>query len=133
MLKKDRKKGFTIVELVIVIAVIGILSAVLIPVFSNVVAKANHAKQQYELTEAYSDYAQKVDAGDMLGQDAIYLVKYSEAETPAVVEVWERSELNEGDAWLPVDLEDYAALDPAPSAAPGFSGETFNGYKVYVK
>ena len=40
---KNRKKGFTIVELVIVIAVIGILSAVLIPVFSGLIAKANLA------------------------------------------------------------------------------------------
>jgi len=35
------KKGFTIVELVIVIAVIAILAAVLIPTFSGVVSKAN--------------------------------------------------------------------------------------------
>ena len=40
---KNRKKGFTVVELVIVIAVIGILSAVLIPVFSGLIAKANLA------------------------------------------------------------------------------------------
>ena len=38
MIKK--KKGFTIVELVIVIAVVGILSAVLIPTFSNLIEKA---------------------------------------------------------------------------------------------
>ncbi len=35
------KKGFTIVELVIVIAVIGILAAVLIPTFTSLIAKAN--------------------------------------------------------------------------------------------
>ena len=37
------KKGFTIVELVIVIAVIAILAAVLIPTFSNLVKKANQS------------------------------------------------------------------------------------------
>lgn len=41
MLKNSKKKGFTIVELVIVIAVIAILAAVLIPTFSNIVRKAN--------------------------------------------------------------------------------------------
>ena len=40
-MKKLNKKGFTIVELVIVIAVIAILAAVLIPTFSGVIAKAN--------------------------------------------------------------------------------------------
>ncbi len=39
-MKRNNKKGFTIVELVIVIAVIAILAAVLIPTFSNVVRKA---------------------------------------------------------------------------------------------
>jgi prepilin-type N-terminal cleavage/methylation domain-containing protein len=42
-MKKNNKKGFTIVELVIVIAVIAILAAVLIPTFSSVIAKANLA------------------------------------------------------------------------------------------
>ena len=40
-MKKSNRKGFTIVELVIVIAVIAILAAVLIPTFSNLVKKAN--------------------------------------------------------------------------------------------
>lgn len=39
----SNKKGFTIVELVIVIAVIAILAAVLIPTFSSVVSKANQS------------------------------------------------------------------------------------------
>ena len=41
MFMHKSKKGFTIVELVIVIAVIAILAAVLIPTFSNLVKKAN--------------------------------------------------------------------------------------------
>ena len=40
-MRKPNKKGFTIVELVIVIAVVAILAAVLIPTFVNVVNKAN--------------------------------------------------------------------------------------------
>ena len=40
-MKRNNKKGFTIVELVIVIAVIAILAGVLIPTFAGIVAKAN--------------------------------------------------------------------------------------------
>ena len=40
---KNKKKGFTIVELVIVIAVIAILAAVLIPTFTSLIGKANLA------------------------------------------------------------------------------------------
>ena len=39
--KRKEVKGFTIIELVVVIAVIAILAAVLIPTFSNLVKKAN--------------------------------------------------------------------------------------------
>lgn len=43
---KATKKGFTLVELVIVIAVIAILAAVLIPTFANVVKQANLSSDQ---------------------------------------------------------------------------------------
>ena len=42
-MKRTNKKGFTIVELVIVIAVIAILAAVLIPNISRLVKKANES------------------------------------------------------------------------------------------
>ena len=43
-MKKTNKKGFTIVELVIVIAVVAILAAVLIPTFVSITKKANESK-----------------------------------------------------------------------------------------
>ena len=42
-MKRNNKKGFTVVELVIVIAIIAILAAVLIPTFSNLIKKANES------------------------------------------------------------------------------------------
>jgi len=47
-MKKCNKKGFTLVELVIVIAVIAILAGVMIATFSNVVEKANSSKALQE-------------------------------------------------------------------------------------
>ncbi len=52
MKKFNNKKGFTIVELVIVIAVIGILAGVLIPTFSGIVQRANESKINQEMTNA---------------------------------------------------------------------------------
>ena len=43
-MKRSNKKGFTIVELVIVIAIIAILAAVLIPTFASLIQKANESK-----------------------------------------------------------------------------------------
>lgn len=43
-MKKQNNKGFTLVELVIVIAVIAILAGVLIGTFASVIARANQSK-----------------------------------------------------------------------------------------
>lgn len=53
-MKKLNKKGFTIVELVIVIAVIAILAAVLIPTFAAVVEKANRSAEMQNARNAVS-------------------------------------------------------------------------------
>ena len=61
-MKYNKKKGFTIVELVIVIAVIGILSAILIPTFVGVTQAAQEAALRSNVANAYSMYA--ADAAD---------------------------------------------------------------------
>ena len=61
-MKKTNKKGFTIVELVIVIAVIAILAAVLIPTFSGVVEKANHSSVKSAARNCYTELMAATDA-----------------------------------------------------------------------
>ena len=53
---KNNRKGFTTVELVIVIAVIAILAAVLIPTFSNLITKANDSAALQEASNVYKNY-----------------------------------------------------------------------------
>ncbi len=55
-MKLKNKKGFTIVELVIVIAVIAILAAVLIPTFSSLIEKANESKAMQAAKNEYTNY-----------------------------------------------------------------------------
>ena len=55
-MKKMNKKGFTIVELVIVITVIAILSAVMIPTFTGVVKNAKNSAAAQEARSAYTNY-----------------------------------------------------------------------------
>ena len=64
MNRRNNKKGFTIVELVIVIAVIAILAGVLIPTFSSIVTKANGSKALQDARQAYTEYLVATDADD---------------------------------------------------------------------
>ena len=56
MNKKNLRKGFTTVELVIVIAVIAILATALIPTFGGLINSANNTKYMSEAKETYNDY-----------------------------------------------------------------------------
>lgn len=56
MNKKNNRKGFTVVELVIVIAVIAILATVLIPTFGNMIQKANDSKAMQEARNIFTEY-----------------------------------------------------------------------------
>ena len=60
---KTKKKGFTIVELVIVIAVIAILAAVLIPTFASVIKNAEASTAMQACKSAYSEYLSDVASG----------------------------------------------------------------------
>lgn len=62
-MEKRNKKGFTIVELVIVIAVIAILAAVLIPNLSRLVEKANESKAMQQAKAAYEAYLLEEETG----------------------------------------------------------------------
>ena len=75
---KKTNKGFTLVELIIVIAVIGVLAAILIPVFSNVIEKANIKSAFSDARNALSIYvADKTtgeNGGDVLEDGTIFKV-----------------------------------------------------------
>ena len=60
-MKKMNKRGFTIVELTIVIAVIAILSAVLIPTFSSIVRNSKNTAAIQEAQGAYTEYLSEID------------------------------------------------------------------------
>ena len=69
-MKRNNKKGFTIVELVIVIAVIAILAGVLIPTFAGVTAKAKQSAVLQEATNKYKEaYALDMSDGKLDGNE----------------------------------------------------------------
>ena len=74
--RKNNKKGFTIVELVIVIAVIGILSAILIPTFTNLTQDARNAADKEEVNNTYTQYVMDAaQTGSYLSQTQVAVTK----------------------------------------------------------
>ena len=72
MNNKKNRKGFTIVELAIVIAIIAILTVALIPTFGDIIEKAKNTKLERALYNEYTEYV--IDQGDAASED-IY-IKY---------------------------------------------------------
>ena len=94
----SKKKGFTIVELVIVIAVVAILAAVLIPTFSSLVRKANIssdtvvAKNLNTALALYDAENDIEDFDDVLEgiKEAGYLIANLNAKASGCFFVWEK-------------------------------------------
>ena len=75
-MRKANKKGFTIVELVIVIAVIAILVAALIPTFSGVIEKANKSSDLQAARNSFTNYYANLEGKNMESLDkSIFVFK----------------------------------------------------------
>ena len=77
---RKNKKGFTLVELVIVIAVIAILAAVLLPTFATVIENAKVSSATQKANNALKDYFTRVatlsttDQVDVIGDLKDYIL-----------------------------------------------------------
>ena len=80
-MKNTKKRGFTIVELVIVIAVIAILASVLVPTFANVVTKAKRSAAMQDARSAWTAYlADKAFNGEDLPADDVACIEVKTGE-----------------------------------------------------
>lgn len=57
MFKKLNKKGFTLAELLVVVAIIGVLVAISIPIFTSQLEKAREAVDAANIRAAYAEVA----------------------------------------------------------------------------
>lgn len=114
-MKKSNRKGFTIVELVIVIAVIAILAAVLIPTFASIVNKANDSNVQQVLAAARKvAVAENAADADFSEADLVYVYKNDQYTWNATSGKFEKETTA-----ITVDANDivYAAAQPAADSA----------------
>lgn len=81
-MRKNNKKGFTLAELLIVVAIIAVLVAIAIPVFTNQLEKSREATDMANLRSAYAECSTALLTGS---DDGINGVTYADATgtTPA--------------------------------------------------
>ena len=73
MKSMKRKKGFTLAELLIVVAIIGVLVAISIPIFTSQLKKARKAKNWANMRAAYASAASDYLTNG--GQDGLYFYR----------------------------------------------------------
>lgn len=66
---RKNKKGFTLAELLVVVAIIGVLVAVSIPVFGGALAKAEHARNLANVRAEYAERLLDAMTSDGFGKD----------------------------------------------------------------
>ena len=149
---RKTKKGFTIVELVIVIGVIGILAGILIPTFVNVTQKADEAALKSNLANAYSAYVadaadgvvDKENAASVIGTGYIeaktYTIELLKQDNVVLVGSDAKQYKFAGDAWKNVadlsetpitDFTDHTIASYDNAGTQTYVAVTYNGYKVY--
>lgn len=68
-MKKTNKKGFTLAELLVVVAIIAVLVAIAIPIFTSQLEKAREATDAANIRAAYAEVvSNKITAGDATGE-----------------------------------------------------------------
>ena len=129
---KTKKKGFTIVELVIVIAVIGILSAVLIPTFSGLIDKANETALQEGLRNAYTEYASNytysASTPTLYSRDKVVFSIDEMTENEGIYTISASTESSP--VYIPTEDGKYTMLD-SPISTSVYLGQ-FNSYYTYA-
>lgn len=68
-MKKLNKKGFTLIELIVVIGILAVLAVVLIPSIMNYVAEAREARNNANARALYSEVSASVAFGEIADVD----------------------------------------------------------------
>ena len=81
MRNKKNKKGFTLAELLIVVAIIAVLVAIAIPVFTSQLEKSRESADAANIRAAYAEIMAEAVIGDKIAADKSYGIYEIKATT----------------------------------------------------
>ena len=116
MFKKLNKKGFTLAELLVVVAIIGVLVAISIPIFTSQLEKAREATDAANLRAAYAEVSADAILNDSTSSKE---VKVDQKQTKAG---WDTT----------IDLP-FTVKDPAGTASADYWTVKWDGTKVVAE
>ncbi|MBO4795629.1 MAG: prepilin-type N-terminal cleavage/methylation domain-containing protein, partial [Clostridia bacterium] len=120
---REHKRGFTLVELVIVIAMIALLAAVLIPAFSGIIQRAKHSAALQEARGALTAFA--VNTAAQTGADGSDVYVVSKFENGPFYFICANGELKDApEGSLNRSLEDGEIIGVAVDDSYLIEGET---------
>ncbi len=136
MFKKLNKKGFTLAELLVVVAIIGVLVAISIPIFTAQLEKAREATDMANIRAAYAEIAAEALTDDKNDHEATVTLKQSntkgwvtaEADSNANIAGVKLDEINIADGTVVVK---YTGTTGTSSGTITIGGKTTtNGYVI---
>jgi len=145
-MKKHINRGFTIVELVIVIAVIAILAAVLIPTFANIIKKAETAGDIQMVRNLNMIVAAETATGNgelsphgaiVAAEDGGYKVEKLTPTSEGRTIVWDAANyrfalLEDGNEIYPKDEKSGTPIANMFVISDTYPAEGYDGYAVYL-
>lgn len=93
-IKNKMQKGFSLVELMVVIAIIAILAAVAIPMYSNYTARANVSSEISQLGGVKAEVAQQIANSTLTNGDAITGMTAAGMDVPQGTTVLDNGTIN---------------------------------------
>ena len=121
---KNNKKGFTLMEMLIVVAIIAVLVAIAIPVLNSTLEKSREAVDAANLRSAYAECAVKVLEGEYTDADAKTYSK--EVEVTQTQKDWINTTITEIAGVAVTTTEGQTTTENIPSQPEG------NAWKVTV-
>ena len=115
-LKKRNKKGFTLIELVVVIAILGILAAILIPVIGGFIDRANDATDQANARSLYNCAAMALATGS----------EFDTADVDTTAEINALSDITDLFGSIPADVDASITVNGSVAASATYNGWTYN-------